>query len=110
MEDVGNDVNYNLVSSKLNEYQLQMNRIFLALLAGIVSGILRVEGVLNGLGMFVIWNLIGSAIITIYIGGISKAEKYFPNGVGDIFMSQIFSGIMTFILVWTVVYDIVHIF
>ena len=104
------DVEYSLISYKFNEYQLQMNRIFLALIAGVVSGILRVEGILLGMGMYVLWNLIGSGIILVYLGGFRNAKNFFPNGAREVFLSNIFSGIMTFILVWTVVYDIVHIF
>ena len=58
--------------------------------------------------MFVVWNLTGSAILTVYVG--KAASEYFPNGVRDIFSSQNFSGLLTYILVWTLVYDIVHIF
>jgi hypothetical protein len=108
MEETG-DIDYSLPLLKMNEYQLQMNRIYLALIAGIVSGILRVEGIVNGLAMYVLWNLIGSSILAVYMGG-SSATKHFPNGLVDIFTSQIFSGIMTYILVWTLVYDVVHIF
>lgn len=111
MEEASNsEVNYSIGNLKFNEYQLQMNRIFLASIAGLVSGILRVEGILMGLGMYLLWNLIGSSIITFYLGGVPQTRRFFPNGTRDIFLSQIFSGIMTFILVWTLVYDIVHIF
>ena len=110
METNIGEVNYSIPALKTNEYQLQMTRILIALIAGIVSGILRVEGIIHGMGMFALWNVIGSVTVILYMGGLSGALKYFPNGVGEIFLSQIFSGIMTFILVWTVVYDIVHIF
>lgn len=108
MED-SSELNYSLPMLKMNEYQLQMNRIFLAFIAGLVSGILRVEGILHGLGMYVLWNLIGSTILVLYMGP-SHTKDFFPNGTRDVYLSQIFAGIMTFILVWTVVYDVVHIF
>jgi hypothetical protein len=110
MEDTNGDVNFSIIAFKTNEYQLQMARILIALIAGIVSGILRVEGILNGLGMYALWNVLGSATVIVYMGGVARASKHFPNGARDVFLYHIFSGIMTFILVWTVVYDVVHIF
>lgn len=101
---------YSFVHVKQNEYQMQMNRIFMALIAGVVSGILRVEGVASGLMMYILSNLVGSAIICVNLGGVTSSKSYFPNGVRDIMTGQIFSGFLTFILVWTLVYDIVHIF
>jgi hypothetical protein len=104
------DVNYSVAALKANEYQVQINRILLAVIAGAVSGILRVEGILNGLIMYALWNIVGSLIMIFMAGGPSKARKCFPNGTWDILLSQNFSGVMTFILIWTIVYDVVHIF
>ena len=103
------DVDYSVLNLKQNEHQMQMNRICIALIAGVVSGILRVEGLQSGSLMFVLWNLIGSAIMIASVG-FSSARSYFPNGVMDILTSQLFSGLLTYILIWTFVYDIVHIF
>lgn len=108
-ENLGSENEFSYSSVKQNEYQMQMNRIFLAVLAGVVAGILRVEGVQAGLLMFMVWNLIGSAVMSVSIG-VSSAASYFPNGIRDILLSQIFSGLLTYILVWTLVYDVVHIF
>ena len=92
---------------RLNEHQVQMNRLLLSLIAGVVCGILRIEGVINGVGMYLLWQVIGSSIMVV---AMRDAKKYFPHGNRDVFLGQIFSGIMTFILVWTLVYDVVHIF
>ena len=110
MEESGesSDVNYSVTVLKLNEYQIQMNRLLLAVIAGTVAGILRIEGVMYGVGVFSFWNILGSAIMAVSLG--KSSRDYFPNGARDVFLSQNFSGLMTFILVWTLVYDIVHIF
>lgn len=108
-ESENRKINYSIPTLKRNEYQMQMNRILLAVIGGVVSGILRVEGILNGLGMFLVWNVIGSATIAASLMG-SEATDFFPNGLRDVFLSQNFAGLMTYILVWTVVYDVVHIF
>ena len=103
------ELTHSIPMLKLNEYQIQMNRILLAVIIGTAAGILRVEGILHGLVMFVLCNLVGSGILTAYIGP-SHVTEYFPNGSRDIFLGQNFSGLMTYILVWTLVYDVVHIF
>jgi len=98
---------------KINQHQIQMNRVFLSVIAGIFCGIIRIEGVIHGLGVYIGWQLLGSllmAIMTTLGGGGASITEFFPNGLRDIFLSEIFSGIMTFILVWTIVYDVVHIF
>ena len=108
IESTNKDINYSIPLLKLNQYQLQMNRILIATVSGIVSGILRVEGVAFGLLVFIACNLIGSAVMCLTMKG--GVTNYFPNGVRDVFLSQNFSGLMTYILVWTLVYDVVHIF
>ena len=103
---------YSPLVLKQNMYQLQMNRTLLSVIAGIFCGIVRVEGILNGLVMYCICQLVGSVIMWRF--AISDHQRpgtdYFPSGIWEIFTSLNFSGIMTFILVWTLVYDLVHIF
>jgi hypothetical protein len=105
------DIDYSPIILKQNLYQIQMNRMLLSVIAGLVCGIIRVEGVLSGVLMYCLWQLVGSVLmLKIAIPSGSCPSHYFPSGTFEIFVSQNFSGIMTFILVWTLVYDLVHIF
>ena len=77
---------------------MQMARMLIAVLGGIVAGILRIGGVGNGLICFALSNIIGSLILW------QKGE------VTEVFSSNMFTGLLSYILVWTLVYDVVHIF
>ncbi len=92
---------------KKNMLQMQMNRTLLAVIAGVFAGIVRVEGLLLGMAVFLGWQLVGSAVV---LGYLRRPEEYFPKGLRDLFVSGLFSGMMTFVLVWTLVYDLVYIF
>lgn len=98
---------YSPIALKRNHHQMAMCRLLLGVLAGVVSGILRVEGIVNGLLMFLVANLVGSVVMCVQT---RPVKAYFENGLRDVFTAQLFSGTMTYILVWTLVYDIVHIF
>ena len=89
---------------------MQMNRILLSVIAGTICGIIRIEGILNGVGMYVLCQFVGSILMSVFACPNGGPSEYFQSGVRDIILGENFSGIMTFILVWTLVYDIVHIF
>ncbi|EER02594.1 conserved hypothetical protein [Perkinsus marinus ATCC 50983] len=73
-------------------------RTFSAILGGILAGIFRVEGLQYGLILFALY---------IRLGGDGK--KYFINEK-DMMIGQLSTGLMGFVLMWTLVYDCVHIF
>ena len=104
------DIDYSPILLKQNQYQVQMNRTLLSVIAGVVCGIIRVEGVFNGLLMYMLWQILGSTLMWRFAIPSASSSLCFPNGTREIFQSQLFSGLMTFILVWTLVYDLVHIF
>lgn len=87
--------------------QLGMIRTLLAVIAGVFAGILHIEGLLLGLTSYIGWQLVGSGIVWVHVGCV---ETYFPKGKNDLLMNGFFSGMMTFVLVWTLVYDLVYIF
>ena len=91
-----------LLVEKKNEYYMQMTRILIAVLAGIVAGILRVEGIANGVLLFVLANLVGSLILVF----LHRDDKTTCN----FFVSNFFGGALSFILMWTLVYDVIHIY
>jgi hypothetical protein len=98
-----------LLATMINSYYMQMNRVLIAVLVGVLCGILRVEGLIAGLSAFLIGNVVGSGIMLGSLRG-KPAGEYFQSGAFEIFHSNLFSGLLPFILVWTVVYDVIHIF
>lgn len=80
-----------------------------ALLAGVAAGVL---GLTNfwGLFFFVACAAVTSfAIMTFGCNG--NPSKFFPKGTSELFsVQQVLGGAMTYILVWTVIYDAIYIF
>lgn len=94
-------------------YQLNLNKTALAtlrtycgVLAGIVAGILGLEGLRGVLCYFAI-TFIGSFFLWIRLG--CCANDYFLTA-GEIWSQQLGAGMLTFILIWTFFYDAIHIF
>mmetsp|Transcript_9241 Transcript_9241/g.11189 ORF Transcript_9241/g.11189 Transcript_9241/m.11189 type:complete len:90 (+) Transcript_9241:3-272(+) len=82
-------------------------RTFSAILGGILAGIFRVEGLQYGLLLFAIVQLFGSLLLYLRLGG--NGKKYFISEK-DVAIGQLSTGLMGFVLMWTLVYDCVHIF
>lgn len=80
-----------------------------SLLAGVAAGVLGLTN-LWGLVFFVACAAVASfAIMTFGCSG--NPNKYFPKGTSELFsVGQMLGGAMTYILVWTVVYDAIYIF
>lgn len=57
--------------------------------------------------IFLLTTVVSSLFIHVKVGGAVK--KYFIND-WDHFTTSLFSGLMTFLLIWILVFDIVHIF
>eukprot|EP00930_Biecheleria_cincta_P070547 TRINITY_DN58186_c0_g1_i1.p1 TRINITY_DN58186_c0_g1~~TRINITY_DN58186_c0_g1_i1.p1 ORF type:complete len:134 (-),score=23.90 TRINITY_DN58186_c0_g1_i1:50-451(-) len=97
----------------LQMYNLQMNmrtmsncRIFSGVMAGCIAGLLKIEG-LAGVLVWIVVTLLHSVMIFTKMG--FSCTRYFPKS-RDVFVSQLMGGMMSFILFWTLAYDIVHIF
>ena len=77
-----------------------------AVLAGTIAGILRVEGVLFGILFYYAAMLSCSALVVFTVPRISD---FFAESRG-VFTAGINSGLMGFILCWTIAYNVCHIF
>ncbi|KAG5496367.1 hypothetical protein JKF63_02669 [Porcisia hertigi] len=80
-----------------------------SVLAGVAAGVL---GLTNfwGFFFFVACAAVTSLAITAF-GCSGNAHKCFPKGAAELFsVTQLLSGAMTYILVWTVAYDAIYIF
>eukprot|EP00931_Biecheleriopsis_adriatica_P086937 TRINITY_DN61484_c0_g1_i1.p2 TRINITY_DN61484_c0_g1~~TRINITY_DN61484_c0_g1_i1.p2 ORF type:complete len:127 (-),score=31.84 TRINITY_DN61484_c0_g1_i1:50-430(-) len=81
-------------------------RILAGVMAGCIAGLLRIEG-LSGALVFVTVTLIHSCMIAAKLG--FEVTRHFPK-TRDVFVSSFSGGLMSFILFWTLSYDMVHIF
>mmetsp|Transcript_11660 Transcript_11660/g.22189 ORF Transcript_11660/g.22189 Transcript_11660/m.22189 type:complete len:114 (+) Transcript_11660:82-423(+) len=81
-------------------------RIFGGVMAGCVAGLLKIEGTL-GVLVFIVVTLVHSLMICVKMG--FEISRHFPKS-RDLFVSQFGGGLLSFILFWTLSYDLVHIF
>uniref|UniRef100_A0A7S2NGN3 ER membrane protein complex subunit 6 n=1 Tax=Zooxanthella nutricula TaxID=1333877 RepID=A0A7S2NGN3_9DINO len=96
----------NIMALQHNARALAHARVFSGVMAGCVAGLLRCEG-LAGLFVFVFVTLAHSAMIFVKMS--FQVQRHFPKP-HDIFVSSFAGGIMSFILFWTLSFDVVHIF
>ena len=82
------------------------SRNLASVLTGIVAGILKVEGIVLGGAFFVLAMCISSLLILASLRG-EKTSAYFQH---DFFFNELFSGLLVFVLTWTLSYDLVHLF
>eukprot|EP00928_Gymnodinium_smaydae_P058194 TRINITY_DN41426_c0_g1_i1.p2 TRINITY_DN41426_c0_g1~~TRINITY_DN41426_c0_g1_i1.p2 ORF type:complete len:130 (-),score=26.31 TRINITY_DN41426_c0_g1_i1:291-680(-) len=81
-------------------------RVLAGVMAGCVAGLLKYEG-LSGVFVFFLITIIHSLMIWAKMA--FDAGRHFPQ-TKDIFVNQFGHGLMSFILFWTLAYDMVHIF
>ncbi|PFH33050.1 hypothetical protein BESB_082490 [Besnoitia besnoiti] len=89
-----------------NYRQVAINRHLAAVVAGSVAGVFGLEG-LPGLFVFILVTLLGACLMVAETG--FQCKSFFTNPK-DIFFAQFFTAALTFILVWTLVYNVVYIF
>lgn len=93
----------------LNADTLSRVRTVTALLAGVVAGVLGITG-LMGFVWYVLHAVITSFIVsTMTCGG--RPEKFFASGMKHLLsFGELMSGLLTYVLMWTIVYDSIYIF
>lgn len=104
-EDVDYSEVYAMDRIAYNDRNLNYCRTFVAIVSGMASGILGMTGVLGFLAFFVT-TFILSAGLYLAVGG--DAKPYFRDANG-IWTEGISQAGMSYILFWTLFYDIVHI-
>ena len=87
-----------------NKTCLNNFRTMLALVSGIISGILGLSGP-QGCAIFMLYGIFGSLIFTLKLG--SSLKQYY-SGMKTIIYSQS-SGVMVYILSWVMVYNMIYI-
>lgn len=89
-----------------NQHTMACARIIVSLLAGVGAGILGIEN-WYGIIFYIIVQLIFSALL--YIRLESNVKQYFQSTSGFVW-NGFTAGGMTFVLFWTLLYDIVYIY
>ncbi|OAY36924.1 ER membrane protein complex subunit 6 [Manihot esculenta] len=102
-----NDIQtFNAENLQSNMKVIYYSRTFLAIISGVIAGILGFTG-LTGFIFYVLIMAITS------LGLVAKAKfsvhSYFDSW-NRIILDGFFGGLMSFVLFWTFAYDIVHIF
>lgn len=93
----------------MNEQSSMQVHTMSAILAGVVAGAFGLTG-LYGLLFFCACNVITSVMVA-WKGCGGQSHVYFPPGTKKSFsLDNLFKGIMSFLLVWTVVYDAIYLF
>lgn len=94
----------------MNHHELLQSRTLAAVLAGIVAGILKVEGYVYGGLFFVLAMLLSSALVVLKVYVISfKVAEVFPTQ-SAVWFGDLSSGLLSFILCWSLTYCLVHVF
>ncbi|CAE8648198.1 unnamed protein product, partial [Polarella glacialis] len=90
----------NLPSLAHNARTLGNCRIFSGVMAGCIAGLLKIEG-LSGVAVFILVTLLHSLMIFAKMG--FDCTRHFPKSK-DVFVTSFGSGLMSFILFWTLAY------
>jgi ER membrane protein complex subunit 6 len=84
-------------------------RTMTSLLAGVAAGILGITGMYGFL--FFLAHAVLTALAMDRFACKGNAAAYFPSGKKQLLsMSELATGVLTYILVWTLVYDSIYIF
>jgi ER membrane protein complex subunit 6 len=94
------------VSIRYNDYLLDYCQTSVSALSGCAAGIMGLTG-FYGFGFYLICSLILSMIIFVTIG--KNIDKYFISKQ-NIVTGTLWSGIQTFLLFWTFMFGMVHVY
>ncbi|VDH90332.1 ER membrane protein complex subunit 6-like [Mytilus galloprovincialis] len=101
-----NAVRYNEMSLRQNGAILDYCRTSMSSLSGAAAGILGLTGV-QGFAFYFVTAFLLSVMLMFKAGG--SWNKYFVTR-RDLFISGLFGGIFTYILFWTFLYGMVHVY
>eukprot|EP00244_Chara_vulgaris_P010988 TRINITY_DN5260_c0_g1_i1.p1 TRINITY_DN5260_c0_g1~~TRINITY_DN5260_c0_g1_i1.p1 ORF type:complete len:114 (+),score=15.37 TRINITY_DN5260_c0_g1_i1:89-430(+) len=106
MDDDSEGKLYCVENIQHNQRIVYYSRMFLSIVGGCVTGILGLTGIGGILCYFITMAI---ATLALFMKTGFSADKYFVSWYA-LGVDGIFSGLMSFFLFWTLVYDIVHIF
>ncbi|KAJ9464861.1 Rab5-interacting family protein [Diplonema papillatum] len=91
-----------------NQQAVEKIRVVIACSTGALSGVVGLTG-LNGFLAFFLANLLGSLYLKYVILG-GSTEKYFVPDYALLSIGSLFSGLITYVVLWTIAFDAVHVF
>uniref|UniRef100_A0A1X7V0W6 ER membrane protein complex subunit 6 n=1 Tax=Amphimedon queenslandica TaxID=400682 RepID=A0A1X7V0W6_AMPQE len=89
-----------------NASLIEYGRTSISVIAGVTAGILGLTGI-YGFGFYLIYSFVMSGLLVIKVG--SKWNKYFQSRYAML-TDGVFGGLFTYVLLWTFVYGLVHVF
>jgi hypothetical protein len=104
---VDSDQILNESAIRYNDFLLDYCQTSMSALSGSAAGILGLTGYVNGLVFYFVCSMILSIGIYFYIG--HNTKKYFLSKQ-TIFTGTLWSGIQTYLLFWTFLYGMVHVY
>jgi len=90
-----------------NQRVVNSSRVWTSLVAGCAAGILGITGILPGFLFYAVITAFTSLLLAIRAQ--FNFKKYFYDKNGPMF-EGLFSGAMTYLLFWTLMYDITHVY
>ena len=97
---------YNEVNVKSNHDVVDYCRTSLSIIAGCTAGILGLTG-LSGFGFYIVASLLMTIALVFKAG--KNWEKYFTSRT-SLWWDGVLGGIFSYILFWTFLYGVVHVF
>eukprot|EP01061_Rhynchopus_euleeides_P010425 TRINITY_DN19879_c0_g1_i1.p1 TRINITY_DN19879_c0_g1~~TRINITY_DN19879_c0_g1_i1.p1 ORF type:complete len:128 (+),score=54.08 TRINITY_DN19879_c0_g1_i1:90-473(+) len=91
-------------TSNMNKIQ-----VFVACTTGALAGTLGLTG-LAGFLLYFLMSLITTVYMHVVVMGVSKAKEYLMPEQSLYSVGSLASATVTFIVVWTVAYDVAHVF
>lgn len=85
---------------------VNFSRVFTSIAAGCAAGVLGFTG-LYGVVFFLVSVAASSALLWAKTSG--DVETFFPN-TAALVTTSLFPGVMTFVLFWTLLYNMVHVY
>uniref|UniRef100_A0A7S1W5W3 ER membrane protein complex subunit 6 n=1 Tax=Neobodo designis TaxID=312471 RepID=A0A7S1W5W3_NEODS len=83
-------------------------RTFVAVVAGIMAGVLGLTGLWGALFYVVVATLAGQAYSLVACGG--QPDRFFAHGEQSSMMANITGAMMTYVLAWMLSYDAIYVF
>lgn len=93
-------------SSRHNSSLLEYGRTSIAVISGVTAGILGLTGI-YGFALYIVYSLALSIILAIKVG--SNWSIYFPTW-RSVWIDGVLGGLFTYVLLWTFVYGMIHVF
>eukprot|EP01126_Amoeba_proteus_P030079 TRINITY_DN2981_c0_g2_i4.p1 TRINITY_DN2981_c0_g2~~TRINITY_DN2981_c0_g2_i4.p1 ORF type:complete len:116 (+),score=18.25 TRINITY_DN2981_c0_g2_i4:71-418(+) len=105
--NLASDTAYSPEKRQRNENIVKTIRIFTSLVGGCTAGILGVSGWWPGVAVYLLVTLYTSFLLAYKTQ--FHFTPYFSTTTGPV-LEGLFSGFMTFLMFWTLLYDVLHVY